>query len=91
MAEYIFKAFNPAEDVISGKANTKTFPIWTDLPSDVDTNPQSTLLTMFTSSLETGSWEANYYYNVYNQSTTANLNAEVQFSSNLADSLESCS
>ena len=80
MAEYIFKTFNKTEDVIPGKQTIKTFPIWTDLPSDVDTNPQATLLSMYTASAETGSWEANYYYNVYNQDATANLNAEVQFS-----------
>lgn len=80
MAEYIFKSFNEQEDIIKGKSKLKTFPIWSDLPSDVDENPESILGEMFTSSLETGSWEANYYYNIYNQSTTTNLNAEPQFS-----------
>lgn len=80
MAEYIYKAFNPAEDIIGGKAKLKTFPIWTDVPSDIDTNPESILSTMYTASAETGSWEANYYLNIYNDDADVNLNAEPQFS-----------
>ena len=84
MAEYIYKAFNPAEDIIGGKSKMKTFPIWTDRPSDVDTNQESILGTtdnpMYLSPSETGSWEANYYYNVFNDNPSVNLNAEPQFS-----------
>ncbi len=84
MAEYIYKAFNPAEDIIGGKTKLKTFPIWSDRPTDVDTNPESILGTstnpMYTSSAETASWEGNYYYNIYNDDADVNLNAEPQFS-----------
>lgn len=80
MAEYIYKAFNPAEDIIGGKAKLKTFPIWTDSPTDVDTNPESTMTQMWTQSAEVSTWEGNYYYNIYNQDTASNVNAEPQFS-----------
>jgi hypothetical protein len=80
MAEYIFKAFNPAEDVIGGKTKIKTFPIWTDSPTDVDTTGQGIMNVMWTSSLEIGTWESNYYYNIYNQDTISNINADPQFS-----------
>ena len=80
MAEYIYKAFNPAEDIIGGKTKLKTFPIWTDSPSDADVNPESIMTSMWTQSVEVTAWEGNYYYNVYNQDTASNANAEVQFS-----------
>ncbi len=80
MAEYIFKKFNEQEDIIAGKSKLKTFPIWTDSPSDVDMNPESIMTDMWLMPSETSSWEGNYYYNVYNQNTDNNLNTEVQFS-----------
>ena len=85
MAEYIYKAFNPAEDIIGGKTKLKTFPIWTDSVSDVDVNPESIIgdtdNPIYTSSAEvTGSWEGNYYYNIYSDNVDERPNAEVQFS-----------
>lgn len=84
MAEYIFKAFNPEEDIISGKTKVKTYPIWSDRPDDVDTNPESILGTidnpMFTSSDDKTLWESNYYYNVYNDNPDTNKNAAPQLS-----------
>jgi len=80
MAEYTYKRFNKDEDVVAGKQKTKTFPIWTDSPSDADTNPESILATFYTSSTEKIAWEGYYYYNVFAENTATNLNAAPQFS-----------
>jgi len=80
MAEYTYKQFNPDEDVVAGKQKTKTFPIWSDSPSDVDTNPESILDTFYSSSTEIDAWEGYYYYNVFGESPSVNLNAPPQFS-----------
>lgn len=80
MAQYTFKFFDSDEDILRGKPKTKTFPIWSDDPSDVDTNPESTLTAFYTASWETGSWEGNYFYNIYSTDTTTNYNLQPQFS-----------
>lgn len=80
MAQYIFKAFNKDEDIIAGKQKRKTFPIWTDIPTDDDTNQESIMEVMYTQSSEVSNWEGYYYYNIFNQDTASNANAEAQFS-----------
>lgn len=78
MANY--KIFNPQEDIVSGKQKLKVFPIWSDSPSDADTNPESTLRLFYTSSVELAERESYYYYNIYGEDTSSNANAPVQFS-----------
>ena len=80
MAEYTFKRFNQDEDVVAGKQKIKTFPIWSDSPSDADTNSESTLTDFWTQSAEVLEWEGNYYYNIFGEDTASNANAPVQFS-----------
>lgn len=80
MAEYTYKRFNPDEDIVAGKQKTKTFPIWSDSPSDSDINPESILSAFYTSSTERIAWEGYYYYNIYGEDPDTNLNAPVQFS-----------
>jgi len=80
MSEYTYKRFNQDEDVVSGKQKTKTFPIWSDSPSDADTNPESILTNFWTQSAEVSAWEGYYYYNLFGEDTASNANAPVQFS-----------
>lgn len=80
MAEYTYKRFNRDEDIVAGKQKTKTFPIWSDSPSDADTNPESILTAFYTSSTERVAWEGYYYYNVFSEDADSNLNAPPQFS-----------
>lgn len=80
MAVYTYKYFDPNEDVLLGKQKTKTFPIWTDDPSDIDVNPEAILTTFFTASYEMTNWEANYYYNLYSADTSGSYNQPIQFS-----------
>lgn len=76
---YTYKQFEDT-DIVAGKTKIKTFPMWSDSPSDADVNPEFAMTTFFTQSAETALWEGNYYYNVYAESTSSNYNAPVQFS-----------
>ena len=80
MAQYTYKTFNLDEDVIAGKQKLKTFPIWSDSPSDSDSNPEAILTTFFTSSIAVDAWEGNYFYNIYSEDTVSTYNLESQFS-----------
>ncbi len=80
MASTKFKFFNLNEDVVS-RLRKKTYPIWSDNPSDVDTIAESTLSTFYTASFDiTASWDANYFWQVYAENPSSNMNAEPQFS-----------
>lgn len=74
-----YKTFDPA-DIISSVTKTKTYPIWSDSPTDADVNLESILRTFYSSSLEIANWEGNYYWNVFSESPVTNLNAPTQFS-----------
>lgn len=85
MAQKTFKSFTPlvdgkSPDIVVGKSQEITFPLWSDSPLDTDTTGQSILETFYTSSTETSNWEGNYYYHVYAEDTDSNANAPEQFS-----------
>jgi hypothetical protein len=84
MAQYTYKYFDITEDVLSGKQKTKTFPIWTDTPTDADTNPEAILTSFYTASYEKTNWESNYFYNIYQSDTGISgnytYNLPIQFS-----------
>lgn len=78
--DYTFKMFDTNKDIVYGKQKLKTFPLWSDSPSDADTNPESILDTFYTSSTEVAAWEGYYYWNIFGEDTATNLNAPPQFS-----------
>jgi hypothetical protein len=80
MAVYTYKYFDPVEDILIGKQKIKTFPIWTDDPSDIDVNPEAILTTFYTSSYELANWEAYYFYNIFGSETSGSYNQPTQFS-----------
>lgn len=83
-AQTTFKSFSttPNEDVISGRPKTKTFPAWSDLPSDVDTVGQASLVTFYTKSAYVGklTLESNYFWNIYEADPNSDSSQEPQFS-----------
>ena len=73
-----YKVFDPHDIVSTPK--TKSYPLWTDNPLDPDTVGEAALITFFTASADTGSFDFNYFWNVYAESEANNLNAAPQFS-----------
>jgi len=73
-----YKDFTDTDKVLS-ISKTKTYPIWSDSPTDADVNLESILRTFYSSSTEIANWEGYYYWNVYGESPATNLNAPVQF------------
>ena len=77
---YIYKNFNEGTDIVGGRVKNKTFPIWSDVQTDINTIDESIMSVFYTSSTATTSWESNYYYNIFNQDTAIYNNTTTQFS-----------
>lgn len=74
-----FKIIDQIKDKKTVLKKMNVYPMWTDVSTDNNSLNDGIMSTFYTSSIQSGSFNSNYYLSVYNSNINTNVDSVIQF------------